>query len=199
MTVQQWEQRLLPSLRPVIDIITERIPYNGILLDIGANVGLVTEEVLKVKPNITSWLFEPVKKYFEVCEEKFKYSSNVRVLNVGLSDTYRTSEMYVDTFNWGYNQITNREGSSRFLPFSAFARAFNIQHVDFIKIDVEGHEVEVLEGMIPYLDHCSIKPDILMETGWDEQREKTITEHLQQRYGYYIKYYQHDLLFTRRP
>ena len=62
------------------------MPDNGIILDVGANIGIMTAWLAKEKPNAQVVSFEPIKENFEVLTDivkdgKFK---NVSLRNIAL-------------------------------------------------------------------------------------------------------------------
>jgi len=201
MTIPEWEDRLRPSLSEVIDIICEYIPEDGHLLDVGANVGLVTEEVIKRKPGVVATLFEPVKQFYDHCREKFDLCDNVGVFNYALSNEDGKAFIIKDDFNYGYNQITKNEQSEQItlIKFDTFLSPIltvdSCPTIDFIKIDTEGHEIPVIEGMFKYLFYCEKLPVILMEKGWDLDKEYRFAQQMEKRYGYKTKIFNNDILF----
>ena len=52
------------------------------------------------------------------------------------------------------------------ITLDSFCEINNIQHIDLIKIDVEGLECNVLEGFMKTLTNMKKKPHIYIEVGW---------------------------------
>jgi FkbM family methyltransferase len=123
---------------------------NATMLDIGGNIG-----------NHAVWLadcFERVLS-FEPNPDAFKYLSfnqkphgNISAFPIGLSTESGTAMLQSDDENnLGKAGIADHAGNHAIeIPLEAgdnFLREHGIADVDFIKIDVEGHEWEVLNGL----------------------------------------------------
>jgi len=144
-----------------------------ICLDIGANIGnhaLVTAQFCK-----HLYLFECQKDIAEILENNLKLNniSNYSLFNFGLADKNGETHFYPNT--------NNNTGASSFcgnwenvsqdhitLPIRRgddVIKENNITKIDFIKLDVEGFEAEVLTGLKETFQ--AHKPIILME--WDSR------------------------------
>lgn len=197
-----WNNKLLPSLQENINIILKYLPDNGILYDIGANTGAITEEILKVKPNIEAYLFEPVTEIYEFCRDKFKDNPNITVENLALSNVNGKCKVHTHGDNRGFNQIELTEEDSGIKTRTLLDHVILNKlpyNIDFIKIDVEGHEVQVLEGISYYLLGASILgvlklPYILCEIGWYRDKEDEMFNTFKELYGYEIERFDRDVL-----
>ena len=136
-------------------------------LDIGANIGYVTSWLSKRWPRVTS--FEPTPLTFE-CLQLNCTRSHIRLHNLGLSNIngnlcFATSDVKPDQ-----NQIITNESKLR--KHWGFTRvptrrldSFNFNTVDFIKIDVEGHEYQVIQGALGTIQRC--RPAIMIEISYE--------------------------------
>lgn len=124
---------------------------HGTAVDVGANVGYYTfamarsfERVyaFEVNPDIST----PIRQ---------SRLANVHLIDKGLSNAPGQAVLYVPVVNslpltgWASLERGNCPGASHYLeqPVSLAALdAFELDGVDLIKIDVEGHELQVLEG-----------------------------------------------------
>ena len=138
---------------------------NGInakwILDVGANVGDVAVAALESYPNAQVICFEPVNKTFEILTKRMEpYSKRSHLFNVALSDVEETGVINITTYH-GANSISPqaqfhqdfnphvREVSKEeihLVRLDDFATKFPSQKIDIMKIDVEGHELNVLKG-----------------------------------------------------
>jgi FkbM family methyltransferase len=80
---------------------------------------------------------------------------NVELIDIGLSSSFQETTLYIPffkgkpQFGWASLEPGNYPGAESYLEKPVRIQpldSFNIQEVDFIKIDVEGHELEVLKG-----------------------------------------------------
>jgi FkbM family methyltransferase len=172
----EWEARLE---RVVAETVAQSLPWipdrNAVFLDVGANIGVYTEHILRERPTARAFLFEPVLVHYERCRVRFAANENVVVEHCALGDANAVSTIWKPKHNPGGNVIdaeivARRRGFMDFKPeeirirvFDEYAREKKIEHVDFIKTDTEGYDYRVLRGMLPFLKRCQRKPVILAE------------------------------------
>ena len=194
-----WSNNLYPSLIENINVILEHIPDNGVLFDIGANTGVITDYVIRSKPNVKSYLFEPVKEFSDFCRDKFSNNPNVMVENKALSDVNGWCKVNMNGSNLGFNQIEPVEHSEIMTQtLSTYCWNNMIKNIDFIKIDVEGHECQVLRGMMRFLDSTTHRPVILSEVGWHPEAEAEMFDLLKREYGYEVNRLDKDVLLKQK-
>lgn len=150
-----------------ISDVLMRIKPN-VSLDIGANIGNHSLVIAGATKRLLS--FEPIPFLYEVLANNLRLNGlkHATALNVGLSDTSTSAEIFVDhSGNLGSSSISERHGDGELLPISLrqgddLLREMGLeQSVDFIKIDVEGHEAQALVGLENTIRNC--QPLILLE------------------------------------
>ena len=159
-------------------------------IDIGANIGSYSLVASKlVGDNGKVFAFEPVDKIFTSLK---KTISNNSIYNIDLIKkivTNKVSEFNIyisDDSNSGRSTILENEEMEKFevvesITLDKFIEEVNIDRIDFIKIDVEGAELSVLEGMKNVLTKfrpilfIEISPDIKSNQG---AQENSITDFL---------------------
>lgn len=149
----------------------ELCKHSDFIMDIGANTGIYSLIAKTVNPGASVHAFEPIKrirekmalncainKYDVVLEEiaVSNYDGN-RVIHEQNSEHLYSATFNKDMFLKGDTLKTN----VRTERLDIYIKRKNIPRVDLIKIDVEGHEPEVLEGMGSCLG--DMRPVILME------------------------------------
>ena len=146
------------TLRDHEDWIYEYIPHGGdkVVVDVGAFVGLFTLEAARVCGSVIA--FEPNIVARKVFAENIKRNAvnNVIVLPYAVG----SRERFVSIVQQG--GATHVGKHPRTIQQVYLDRV--LQHesrIDFIKIDVEGYEVEVIYGATQTIERC--KPTILVE------------------------------------
>jgi FkbM family methyltransferase len=110
-------------------------------LDIGANVGLWSRDLVKYFDQVIA--FEPVAMFRE-CLQRNVTTSNIKVENVALGDQEGRVRMIITEGNTGHTHVdpASTGGDTRIIRLDSL----NLQNVDYIKIDCEGFEYRVLQG-----------------------------------------------------
>lgn len=145
--------------RNMLPILLSHIPINGIVLDIGGFIGDHTIAYLnKVGENGIVYAFEPYIKAFECLEFNLKDYKNVKAFNYALGNSEDYISIEIVETNDGMNFI--KEGNEvRITKLDTISQ--NFTKLDFIKIDCEGYELEVLKGGQHTIQ--KFKPKMLIE------------------------------------
>ena len=145
----------------VIDEIKEKKGRNGvkIIFDVGAAVGDRTITLLKSFPSATVYCFEPlIASYQQLKRRTASYGNRVKLFNFGFYNQNGKIDFYIASFKSsssilppqdyrkksGFRVINKKEISV--VKLDDFVNEHKIDKIDFIKIDVEGVEKEVIEG-----------------------------------------------------
>lgn len=131
-----------------------------VIWDIGANVGIYVELLLSlVGPGGTVVAFEPSPKSFDVLKKKYSRIPNVRLENVALSDRDGVAPFF-ETPATTTSSLDRRETLATNEIEIAVKRGDSYASGHFpniVKIDVEGHELEVLNGMQGILKSANLE------------------------------------------
>ena len=142
------------------DLILRYLPgwSPGVIFDVGANVGQSVKGYARRFPQAQIHSFEPSPQTFqELCQTVVRFPNVVAhclalgrtEANLGLTQG-RKSAMnrllpYGTALPEGAVQVEVRTGAS-------LMRDLGLERIDFLKIDTEGHDLEVLHGFLPMLD-----------------------------------------------
>jgi FkbM family methyltransferase len=148
----------------VLDLVNAVFQNQKItIFDVGANKGQYQEMLLaQIKlPDFRIFSFEPSPYTFSLLEKNIK--PNVHNVNLGLGSKEETltlhrtgpgsplSSLYKKT-NIDYYKVDMSDSEQvRITTLDAFCHDQKIEHIHFLKMDVEGHEVAVLNGASHYL------------------------------------------------
>ncbi len=152
--------RCKPNSNPDKYIFSKYIHKNNTVFDIGANIGLYTNFFRKlVGKNGFVHSFEPIPKTFKELKSNTKqYSSinNYRLNMTGLYDKETTSIAFIPDEISGHASVGNhsetwKSNSVQEVPIALstldqYFEKNNLSIVHFIKIDIEGAEINALEG-----------------------------------------------------
>jgi len=161
---------------------------DGIVLDIGANLGSYVEPLAKQHPQLQFEVFEPQRiVYYQLCANIFlNRLSNVYAHNVGLSNEQRITsyvlpnyaeETNIGAFSIDFNtrakdyEVKTQGYTERMIIIPLDSMQY--EKVRLIKIDVEGHEFSVLLGAEHTLRENNYPPIIFEAWTWKfpEKRE----------------------------
>lgn len=139
-------------------------------VDIGANVGVYTAMAAKrIGSSGTVHAFEPVQSTFKRMQDNIKLNnfSNVKIYNNALSSRTGTASIWIPKHNnkgmssLHPNATPLDEESITLITLDNVIKQGKIETVDIIKIDVEGHELEVLKGGMDTISE--MRPIIALE------------------------------------
>jgi len=129
-----------------------------IVLDVGSNVGKYATLVKKYHPTSLIFAFEPHPESFKKLKEN-SHQSGFYPFNYGFSDRERISNIYDYSENNGsshaslYRSVIEDNFKKKSTPtkitlkiLDSFIDEYELDKVDLLKIDTEGHELNVLKG-----------------------------------------------------
>lgn len=123
-------------------------------MDIGANIGYYTLLMARaVQPNGIVNSFEPVKKFREQLMWHINANNlqnNVKIFPFGLSNKNEYLEIMIDnpsaTLHPLSFNISNRSESIILKPLDEVVDELGLENIDFIKIGIDGYELQFLKG-----------------------------------------------------
>jgi len=135
----------------ILDILQAEV--FSTLFDIGANKGEWSMYAAKIFPAAEIYSFEIASDVFDVFQERVQSISTIHPQAVGLSNIDGDVQLYSHAESDGMTSMVTSShlheahaSKARVVTGDSFCKQKNIQHIDFLKIDVEGAENLVLEG-----------------------------------------------------
>jgi FkbM family methyltransferase len=143
-------------------LVVSLCPQAGTFVDIGAHIGSVVAEVLFEKPTARIIAFEAIPDKASALRRKFP---EVAVHCCALADAEGEQSFYIDANNSGCSSLAKNGGDVQEITVSTkrLDAVLDDDHVDVIKIDVEGAELGVLRGATSIIGRC--RPVIMFESG----------------------------------
>ena len=141
-----------------------------LFFDVGSHLGSYSDIIIKIYPKANIFMFEPQRKIFDKIKVKYSENLNVNILNLALSNKQGNQKIYIDKFDVA-STLSNRNLEDDLLlqrakffgedPQKMIESVQNIETIklddfinerkldliDLVKIDTEGHEFEVLDGL----------------------------------------------------
>ena len=135
---------------------------NSLFIDLGANIGRVSEYVSDISGGCQIHCYEPHPSAFSYLKNRFKNFSNINLSKFAVSDSNSKKTMYLNKksgkgFDIKYSQATsleiNKVNISKELSFEVQTIHImkildSFEKIDCIKIDIEGHEYKILPFLI---------------------------------------------------
>jgi len=143
-------------------IMEQKISKGEIVVDVGANIGIHTLNMAKIVGKTGKvFAFEPEVTNFEILKKNIKLNNytNIFVENKAVGEKNGIVTLYRSNHP-GMHKIENKPLHSKDelnVNIISLDNFFNENHmqnkIDFVKIDVEGFELNVLKGMKNILKH----------------------------------------------
>jgi FkbM family methyltransferase len=133
---------------------------NGIInpdmnvIDVGANIGFYTLFFASIVKNGNIFAFEPIESFYKRLTEVININNiqNVICEKLIVSDSCSEIDIFLgdcsarihpeDNIRWDFSKKEKVKSTT----LDNYIDSKNIDKIDFIKIDVDGHEIEVLNG-----------------------------------------------------
>jgi len=159
-------------LSEVVKPACDEVP---VIFDVGANVGDYALLVRNLIPSARIYAFEPAASVYEQLSRRLSSignGANCDAFNFGFSDEEKTVDLYSYTVEGEAASVIS--SIDKRLPtqvlqvevsdteriavrtLDSFCASQRIDHIDFLKLDVEGHEVAVLRGAKDMLERGAI-------------------------------------------
>ena len=138
----------------------KKLSKNDVVIDIGANVGMVSESLARRGPRVIS--FEPNTAAFAKLKLVAERFDNIEAHNVAVGSENRKVKLFLhkesnskkDDLTQASSLLRNKPNVSNELfeeiqeiDFAEFLKSLNT-YIELIKIDIEGYEIELLNHLL---------------------------------------------------
>lgn len=169
--------------------IEQFLPKNPVILEAGAHIGVDTVEMAKMWPTSTIHAFEPVPKLYNQLVASTYHLSNVRCYELALSNLCGRASFYISGGAGDasssllkpkehllyHPQITFDEVIEvKTLTLDDWAEQNGVDHIDFMWLDMQGHELTMLKSSPKILSTVSV---IFLEVSRSEFYQGTALFH----------------------
>jgi len=174
----------------------DRLDSEKVFFDIGANIGIFSLYASHKSKKTNIFSFEPVLDNYAalILNIKINNMSNISPFNFALSDQNKLSSLYINDLRVGNSGAqVDRSVNERQETFNAvrvenvisfsldkLIDEFQFPLPNYVKIDVDGRETDILQGMIKALAHERLK-SILIE--FNDVKELSVWSNNLQKMG----------------
>ncbi len=155
----------------VIDIIKRKIPSNPIIIEAGAHIGTDSCRFAEIWKDAAIYSFEPVPNiYSQLVSNTSKYS-NINTIPLALSDRNGETEMFVSSGRSNASSsllapkehldahpdvLFNETIKVKTVTLDDFCLMNNINHIDFMWLDMQGYELPMLKASQKMISNISL-------------------------------------------
>jgi len=131
------------------------------IFDVGANIGQFLEEVIQplaaARIPLLAHAFEPSPAAFRLLHSTFKDRADVSLCNLGLGREPGEFELFSNAVGSSLGSLSKRSLDHFGVEFNTsekvrierlddYCRDHGVERIDLLKLDVEGHELDVMQG-----------------------------------------------------
>jgi FkbM family methyltransferase len=131
--------------------------------DVGANVGNTASNFATTFPEAKIYCFEPITAAFNELSIRMNKFPSAMCYRLGVSSEVGSFEMTSKGTSTGNSIVTERDANTLMdkevvsvTTLDQFTKDNRIDRIEFLKIDTEGHDLNVLQGATGMLEHRRI-------------------------------------------
>lgn len=164
--IKYWHNKLYGNLEKEMNFLPWIVKNNCNVVDIGGNRGIYAYYLWKLGAKVK--IFEPNPKCCTILSSWAKNKVDVELYSVGLSNYEGEASLHIPVDKDGQEhdalasieEIDSASSRDEFILVKTLD-SYHLEDIDMIKIDVEGHEYNVIEGAIQTISKS--KPALLIE------------------------------------
>ena len=147
------------EIRAVLQFLSNRVNDKLTIFDVGANRGEYCEAILSRLPNSRIYLFEPSPTVLRLLKDNIKEKDGVTFLNFGLGEKAEKRNLYKESEFARISSLTKLDVTRAAFteqvsirPLDQVFQELGLSAIDLLKIDVEGHELDVILGGVSTIE-----------------------------------------------
>lgn len=153
-----------------LNFIKSQLPTDGVFIDIGANIGIFSLVMAAKSKDIQVHAFDPIKLNTSLLSSSIEINGFTNIIvNQTCIGNYDGSIEFSLSSDSAYSSILDSGRKTELtkiqVPIArldSYVSSKKINRIDFIKIDVEGAEKLVIEGLSNILNNPSLRPKFMM-------------------------------------
>ena len=175
-------------------LLNKKDKEKHIYFDVGANLGQSIKRLKKLNPSSVIHSFEPTPELYKKLIENFGNEKNIKINNLGVAQ----SKGNLDFYSYKHHKINSLIPVDKKTKFSksriiasgsknsefesvikidvtsidSYCEENNINEIDFIKIDTQGSETDVLNGMKKFIENQKvsiIELELILGFGYEKK------------------------------
>jgi FkbM family methyltransferase len=122
------------------------------IFDVGANIGQSAEKMIENYPLATIHCFEPVTSTYNILRNRFKNTPNINCHKIALGSESKSSKIVVAGLTNDCSYVTDHVSEDQvietieIITLDQFCEEKGVKKIDYLKIDTEGKDLDVLKG-----------------------------------------------------
>jgi FkbM family methyltransferase len=145
-------------------LLINRLTPGAVFVDVGANIGYYTAIADQLVGETGAiYAFEPERENFDLLQKNTRRSKcpNITLSHAGLSNKNSRAQLFLSSDNLGDHRLYDRgDRQSQQVDLVRGDDILAGLHIDFLKIDTQGAEFQVIDGLKEtiqdHLDHLDI-------------------------------------------
>ena len=134
-------------------ILNHSLDKNSVVIDLGAYTGVWAQKLnRRVKCKI--YLLEPIKKFTDVLERKYRKTPNIKILKFGISTENKSIYVPDEKINNDATDLLNIDNQNKIgekielITLEKIMEDNRLMKIDLIQVNIEGFEYDILENWI---------------------------------------------------
>jgi FkbM family methyltransferase len=143
----------MPDKIPLVKAVKTHLPgcAPSVIFDVGANNGRIAITLAASFPEATVYAFEPVAETFRALTENASRDPRIRPFNLALGARSRKARMRIKSLSVsnriaGWRDFLKPSETVTMTSGDNFCGEHGLDRIGFLKIDSEGHDLQVLVG-----------------------------------------------------